>query len=140
MKKKGLDLECDNNDTFYYICKYGTPKIINRFLDIYIEKGFDLECQDKWKPIHYICIDGSTQLINKILDIYLDKGFNLQCKNIPLHYICRYGKLELIKRIINIYIEKNLDIHLKTYNEDDYLSFLKLNVNDINTILHHLET
>ena len=69
------------------ICRYGTPELIKRILNIYNDNSYDLECEDEreYKPIDYICLYSSIEVKNHILDIYNDRGYELEIK--------RYEKL-----------------------------------------------
>jgi hypothetical protein len=113
------NLECEDNENWrpiHFICKYSTENIINKILDIYIEKNLNLECEnnEKFRPIHFICLYSTEKMINKILNIYVEKNLNLECEDNekwkPIHYICKNSTENMINKILDIYIEKNLNL------------------------------
>ena len=123
----------------HHVCRYSTPEIIKYTLDIYIEKGLNLECKtakDGYVPIHIICQCSTHEMIKYILDIYIEKGLNLECKTsngyTPIKIINEYSTPETKMYISKIYndiglnytIERKID---EMYNHISNFVFCKQN-------------
>jgi hypothetical protein len=127
------NLECENINKWrpiHLICNYSTENIINKILQIYLDKNLDLEYENiyKWRPIHFICCFSTENMINKILDIYLEKNLDLECEDIDkwksIHYICCFSTENMINKILQIYLDKNLNLECETNNKWKPIHFI----------------
>lgn len=114
----------------HFVCSYGNEQAILHILNIYAEKGLDVECRDARErlPIRYLCCCDSFVTFNRIIDIYVERNLDLECVmsdgRTLLHLLCSNGPEQSIKRMVLLYIERNYDLERKTLGHNNALKFI----------------
>lgn len=120
----------DNTSLIDYVCENSEPKVINKILDIYLEKkelypdryNLYLNDSDDFNLLVLIVRNENLDLVtlNRFIGLYKNSKFNIHSTIVNdkydyklIHVICMNKKydLEFVKHIINIYLENSWNLY-----------------------------
>jgi len=103
---KVVDCYIRKGFNLYYLIRYNpeyfTPEIMNKIVDGYIRKGFNLDDLIQHNPEYF-----TPEIMNKVVDYYIREGFNL---NYLIQYNPEYFTPEIMNKVVDYYIREGFNL------------------------------